>query len=55
MSSTRGELAADRNVVGSSGGDVDAEVSRICFANDFFFLLITFLLTSLSLLLLLSR
>ena len=29
MSSTSGELAADRNVVGSSGGDAAAEVSHI--------------------------
>ena len=37
MSSSSSKFPADRNVVGSSGGDVAAEVSKICFANDFIF------------------
>ena len=36
MSSTSGEVPADRSVVGSSGGDAAAEVSHIIFANDYF-------------------
>ena len=37
MSSTRGEVPADCNVVGSSAGDVATEVSHIFFANGFIF------------------
>ena len=37
MPSFSSGFPADGNVVGSSGGDVAAEVSKICFANDFIF------------------
>ena len=55
MSSTSGEVPAERSVVGSIGGHAASEEPHIILQMVSFFLLVTFLLTSPPLLVFLSR